>query len=120
MTEKNKRAIGSAQEQAAAAYLTANGYRILERNFYSRFGEIDMIARHNGFLVFIEVKYRAGCKSESPALAVDKRKQRRICRTADYYRLRHRITEDQPCRFDVVAVTPEQIAVYQNAFDYCI
>ena len=50
---------------------------------------------------------------------MDWKKQRRISRTADYYRVKHRILEDVPCRFDVIAVTPDEITLYRDAFPYC-
>ena len=114
----NLRKQGTACEQTAAAYLETQGYRILEKNFYSRYGEIDLIADDTGVLVFNEVKYRTDTAVWSPEEAVDRRKQRKICKTADYYRLRHQIAEDTPCRFDVIAITPEHIVLYQDAFPY--
>lgn len=115
----NKRKEGTIWENAAAEYLELHGYRIIEKNFYSRYGEIDLIADDHGTLVFVEVKYRAETKIQSPEEAVDRKKQKRISRTADYYRLLHQIPEDHPCRFDVAAWTPEGIRLYRNAFPYC-
>lgn len=115
----NRRETGMVWEQAAAEYLERQGYRIVEKNFYSRYGEIDLIAEDGETLVFVEVKYRSGTKIQSPEEAVDRKKQKKICRTADYYRLVHRIPEDHPCRFDVAAWTPEGVCLYRNAFPYC-
>ena len=56
----NKRQTGSRYEETAAAFLTSKGYRVLERNFRCRQGEIDLICRHGRYLVFAEVKYRSG------------------------------------------------------------
>ena len=76
----NKRQTGSRYEETAAAFLTSKGYRVLERNFRCRQGEIDLICRHGRYLVFAEVKYRSGLSMGSPAEAVDARKQERIRR----------------------------------------
>lgn len=114
----NQRETGATYEQAAAEYLERQGYRILTKNFRSRYGEIDLIAVENGILVFAEVKYRTTTDIIRPEEAVDWKKQKKICKTADYYRLRKQIPEDVPCRFDVVSVTPEEITLYRNAFFY--
>ncbi len=115
----DKRSVGAAGESLAAEYLAARGMQILERNFKSRRGEVDLIGRHEGYLVFVEVKYRSGGTSGDPAEAVDRRKQQRICRAADYYRYLHRTGEDVPVRYDVVAIRGEEIRWLQNAFPHC-
>ena len=84
----NKRQTGSEWEQKAADYLAHNGMCIRERNFRNRQGEIDIIGTHDGYLVFAEVKYRSSPSMGHAAEAVDFRKQKQICRVADYYRLR--------------------------------
>ena len=93
------------------------GYEILEMNYRIRQGEIDIIAREGGYIVFVEVKYRA--KGEADALsAVDFRKQRKISRVALTYITRHRLSEYTPYRFDVIAVTDDGCSLIRNAFDY--
>ena len=114
----NKRLLGTQKEQQAAAYLESAGFEILERNYRCRTGEIDLIAADGPALVFVEVKYRRSGAYGSPAEAVDGRKQRTICRVADYYRMRHGIPYGQACRFDVVAVQGEEICLLRNAFPY--
>ncbi|SHJ52310.1 putative endonuclease [Anaerocolumna jejuensis DSM 15929] len=113
----NKRTIGSEKEQKAAAYLTSAGYRILAANFFTRSGEIDLIAREGEVLVFIEVKYRKDLQSGSPLEAVDSRKIRNICKAARYYMYINHIPEDTPCRFDAVGIVEEEITLIRNAFD---
>ena len=54
----NKRALGSEKERAAAVFLEQQGYRILQMNYRCRIGEVDLVARHGEYLVFVEVKYR--------------------------------------------------------------
>ena len=81
----NKRQIGSVYELKASDYLTKKGYQIIERNYRCRIGEIDIIAIERDCLCFIEVKYRKNEKTGDPLEAVDKRKQQKIIRTAQYY-----------------------------------
>lgn len=112
----NTREIGAKQEDVAAAYLTARGMEILERNFRNRQGEIDIIGRHEGYLVFVEVKYRKGLRQGMPAEAVDLRKQQKVCRVADYYRMLHHVGDGAAIRYDVVAIQADNIEWFQNAF----
>ena len=114
---KNKRTIGSNYEKLAGEYLEKQGYKIVEYNFYSRYGEIDIIAKHQGYLVFVEVKYRENDKSGHPLEAVSVSKQRTISKCAFYY-LQKKKLHDVSVRFDVVAILGEQIQVVQNAFDF--
>lgn len=114
----NKRALGSEKERLAAAYLEAHGMRILEHNYRTRHGEIDLIGRHKGYLVFVEVKYRRGDTAGNALDAVDYRKQCQICRTADTYRAVHRISADCGIRYDVLAIQGERITWIPNAFDH--
>ena len=114
----NKRAMGAAWEQKAAEYLKMHGMEILERNYRNRQGEIDLIGCHEGYLVFVEVKYRGSERQGYAAEAVDGRKQGRICRVSDYYRYTHGLGEDTAVRYDVVTVQGEEIEWLQNAFPY--
>lgn len=113
---KNNRETGSRYEQKAAAYLAERGYRILEKNYRCRMGEIDLIARDNVFYVFIEVKYRKNADKGYPEEAVNWQKQRRIRQAAQYYLMSRHLTADTPCRFDVVSILDEKITLIQNAF----
>ena len=112
----NRRAIGTEYETLACEYLIRHGYQILCRNFRCRQGEIDIIARDRDYLVFIEVKYRRDEHEGDPVEAVDARKQARILRTARYYMTRYHISEDTPCRFDVVAVLGSNVRLIRDAF----
>ena len=114
----NKRAVGTSYEKRAGAYLEQQGYEVLEYNFRSRQGEIDIIARDGEYLVFVEVKYRRNAAMGTPFEAVNQKKQRILSRTASYYCLTHGYGETMPCRFDVVAVLGEEIQVLKNAFEY--
>lgn len=110
---------GTAYEQKAARYLTSQGLRILEMNYRTRNGEIDIIAKEpGGAVVFTEVKFRSYADAGSPEEAVDFAKQQNICRVCDYYRMQHHMNADMPIRFDVVAVEGDRIRWIQNAFEY--
>lgn len=115
---ENRRRIGAVHEEKAAEYLRSLGYRILERNFRCRLGEIDLIAEEAGILIFLEVKYRKSSQYGTPAEAVTPAKQRRICRAADFYRMSRHVSGSRSCRFDVVSILGEQIEVYRDAFPY--
>ncbi|MCM1282664.1 MAG: YraN family protein [Muribaculaceae bacterium] len=112
----NRRALGTKYEELAAACLQKRGYRILERNFRCRAGEIDLIARDQEYLVFVEVKYRANADCGSPLEAVDVRKQGKLLKAARYYLMLHGYAEETDCRFDVVAIRGDAFTLVQNAF----
>ncbi len=111
---------GKQGEELAAAYLVAAGFRIVERNYRCRFGEIDIVAEEGGTLVFVEVKSRRTAAYGGPLVAVDARKQGKISRISLHYltekNLRHR-----PARFDVVAVmllpSGQRIELIRDAFE---
>ena len=113
----NKRAVGTKFEQEAANYLMKNGYHILQNNFRCKIGEIDLIAKNEGYLCFIEVKYRSGLSKGYPAEAINLNKIRKITRTAEFYMLLHKIPQDTPCRFDAVVILDREISLIKNAFD---
>ena len=114
----NTHQIGAYYEGVAARYLQKKGYRILQRNFRCRQGEIDIVALDGRTIVFVEVKYRRGKSTGYPEEAVTLHKQRVISRTADFFRVRYRVQEEIPCRFDCIALAGEEIRHYENAFDY--
>ena len=116
--EKNKRQVGGQWEKQAAEYLTAQGMQIVESNFRCRQGEIDLIGYHEGYLVFVEVKYRSTNEQGYALEAVDFRKQRKICRVADYYRYLHKVGDFENIRYDVVAIQNGEIRWIQNAFSH--
>ena len=112
----NKRDAGSRYETYAAVYLEERGYRILERNFRSRAGEIDLIGKDGMYLVFGEVKYRKNGQAGHPEESVDARKQGRIFRAAQNYLSWKKYPQDTPCRFDVLAVEGTEVRLIKNAF----
>ena len=115
---QNNRRVGGAHETLATLELERLGYKILENNFRCRIGEIDIIALHKGYLVFIEVKYRSNAKKGSPIEAVDFRKQMRISKVARYYMYEKRLADSTPVRFDVIGILKTDITYIENAFTY--
>ena len=104
MTGQRNQAVGARGEELATGHLQANGYRILERNFRSRGGEVDIVARdRDGTIVFVEVKTRSNLAFGLPQLAVNSRKQRQIAKGALTWLSRNR-SHQQAARFDVIAV----------------
>lgn len=109
---------GALQEGQAAKFLEGKGYQVLQKNYYSPFGEIDLVARQGRYLVFVEVKYRKDSKGGHPLEAVDAHKQRRIFKSALHYCLRHGYGEQTPCRFDVVGILGEEMIHVEDAFPF--
>lgn len=118
-TVVNNRRLGNNYERLAGKYLEAQGYQILEYNFYSRTGEIDIVALHEGYLVFVEVKYRKDNQKGYPLEAISFQKQRTISRCALYYMKKKGLSE-MPVRFDVVGILGEEIQLVQNAFEFTL
>lgn len=103
MAQSNKRAIGRLGEDAVCGFLERRGAEILCRNYTIRGGEMDIIARYDDILLFVEVKTRQQDALQSGAAAVDRKKQQRMIRTAEHYLLSHADTPLQT-RFDVAEV----------------
>ena len=99
---KNKQFLGSFGEDAAAAFLSKKGFTVIQRNFFCRLGEIDIIAEEGEYLAFVEVKLRKNADHGEAREFVTFSKQKRIIMAAKYWLSRHP-TELQP-RFDVVEV----------------
>ena len=112
--------LGNKGEQLAAQYLKKKGYRIIERNYRCKFGEVDIIARDGGTLSFIEVKSGRSLGSNFPKESITRRKQHQISKVATFYLQRKRLTETVS-RFDVVLVQfstiPEKIELIKGAFE---
>lgn len=114
----NNRQKGNSGEEIAANYLKKKGYRIMERNFTTDIGEIDMVAAGDGCIVFVEVKERFSDKFGYAADAVGYRKQNKISQVASQYIRKYRLF-DVSVRFDVIEVYFEdkRIEHIENAFD---
>ncbi|MGE0491261.1 MAG: YraN family protein [Vulcanimicrobiota bacterium] len=95
--------LGDRGEEAAVSLLKNKGMRILERNFRTRYGEIDIIASCQQIMIFVEVKTRSSHSFGLPQEAVEGRKQARLRKLASAYMAR--LDWQGECRFDVVAVS---------------
>lgn len=113
--------IGQRGEAAAAAYLEKKGFRILERNYHSPYGEADIIAENGQYIIFVEVKTRKTGTMVEGVEAVDTVKQKKLAQTAQLYLLEHP-SVFQP-RFDVIQVTPTgenrcRVEQFSGAFEW--
>jgi len=111
---------GEKGESIAVNCLKKQGYRIIELNYRTKLGEIDIIAKQGGSLVFIEVKARKSSRFGRPELAVTPKKQRKISMVALYY-LKSTKQSNAKARFDVVAINSTDdgpnIKIIKNAFE---
>ena len=113
--------LGKKGEEIAARYLGDKGYKILERNYKSKLGEIDIIAQEDNTICFIEVKTRKTHTTVSPQESVNQDKQYQLSKTALTF-LKSRSLLSKRCRFDVVSIilnedeTLEKITLIKNAF----
>ncbi len=98
-------AVGRRGERAAARHLKRQGYRILERNFTTRRGEVDIVAFREGVLAFVEVRSQTEPVLIDPVVTVTRAKQLRVIKAAQAYCTRHGLPQEQvSLRFDVIAV----------------
>ncbi len=116
-----KRRLGFKGEKLAVKHLKKSGYKILERNFRCKSGEVDIIAQLGEVIAFVEVKTRTGDRFGTPAEAVDERRRQRYRNTANFFMyLTGRDINDFIVRFDIieVIVAPggETLNHWENAF----
>ena len=112
------RLLGRSGEDIAAKYLKDNGYEILDKNYATSVGEIDIIAAGEGYLVFVEVKLRYSDDYGYGADAVNHIKQRKISQVASQYIHRFRLY-NEAVRFDIIEVytSDKRVVHIKNAFD---
>ena len=113
----NKKKTGTAYEVIAAEYLKKQGIQILEMNYRTFRGEIDIIGKEKDTLIFIEVKYRKNASYGQPWEAISVDKQKRICYVANYYLLNNKWKWQ--IRFDVISICGDEIMWFPNAFYSC-
>lgn len=118
--KNNHREIGDIGEEATAQFLIKNGYKILQRNYTVRGGEIDIIAEKNGVVAFVEVKTRGKNPLDTGENAITKSKKQFIIRTAE--RFLQTLDEPCDCRFDVAVAEAKDMKIvrlkyYVSAFD---
>jgi putative endonuclease len=104
----SQRAItGQQAEQRACDYLLGQGLKLVARNFNCARGELDLVMDDRGTLVFVEVRCRRDAGYGNAAESVDARKQARLIAAAQIYLQQHPRAAQQPCRFDVLGLTPD-------------
>ncbi|MDQ9169195.1 YraN family protein [Oxalobacteraceae bacterium R-40] len=106
---------GQAGEEQALEYLLSQGFRLVERNFHCRGGEIDLIVQKDGMLLFVEVRKRASGQFGGAAASVIPAKQARLKKAAQFYLQRY--ADPPPCRFDVIAIDGNQLNWITNAIE---
>jgi len=111
---------GKQAESIAVKHLKRNGYRIIQKNYRNKLGEIDIIAKDGKTLVFVEVKAKRTTSFGNPKYAVTPKKQRKISMVALFY-LKVNGQIDSRARFDVVAISSAdsypEIEIIKNAFE---
>lgn len=115
-----RKKLGNRGEKIAAKFLRKQGYQIIEKNYRSRLGEIDIVAEEDESIVFVEVKTRCSTDFGLPEEALSYDKRRRLSKLALGY-LAHRRIKDTNCRFDVVSILMDNnranhIKLIKNAF----
>jgi len=117
---KDRRELGRMGEELALKEIKSRGYKCITRNYRCALGEVDLIAKHEDTLVFIEIKTRRGRTLGYAKEAINRRKKRQLSKVALQY-LKAKNCNDVKSRFDVVAISlgagGKQIEVIQNAFD---
>lgn len=112
---------GKHAEDLACRYLKQQGLRLLEQNYNTRFGEIDLVMQDRDTTVFVEVRYRKRSDVVDPLSSVDRHKQLKLIRTARYYLQKQPNADLLPTRFDVIAISEQdaqpQIQWIKNAFE---
>ena len=111
---------GKKSENDAVRYLKKNGYRIIEKNYRTRLGEIDIIAKDGKTIVFVEVKARRSIRYGHPKWAITPKKKRNMSMVALHY-LKSTRQNKAKARFDVITIHPEEnsmrIELIKNAFE---
>ncbi len=111
--EDNRKTVGQLGEDEAAKYLKKNGYEIIERNYMISHSEIDIIAKNEKYIVFVEVRSKTGTQFGSPEDSMSNSKRRQVRKTAELYLLTNKYKEHQ-IRFDFIGVVFENNNVKIN------
>jgi len=113
----DKRIKGDDKERLAEKYLVSKGFSLIERNFFCKAGEIDIIMQDGEYLVFIEVRYRKNKDFGGALASITPSKQRKLRRAAELYLLKNFANTLPDCRFDVVGIEGnDEIEWIKNAF----
>ena len=111
-----KKLLGRLGEKKAEKFLKRKKYKIIERNYRTKFAECDLIALYGNLLVFVEVKTRSSIAYGNPADAVDYNKQRKYVKLAEYYLMVNNEYKNCSVRFDVVEILNDDINHLEGAF----
>lgn len=109
--------LGKEGEAVAAEYLRRKGYRVIEENYRTRRGEIDLICEQKGSIIFVEVKTRKSLYFGHPEEAVDSRKRKKVVEIALNYLAEKNLNGKVDCRFDVVAITLKDSRIVSHIVD---
>ncbi|MBN1383583.1 MAG: YraN family protein [Elusimicrobia bacterium] len=113
-SNKNTNEIGRSGESLAEKFLKKSGYKIIEKNFRTKFGEIDIISEYRNTIVFVEVRTRKNSDFGVPQLSVNIHKQRRLSLAALTFIKKNLLNSDY--RFDIIAICSNKIEHIKNAF----
>ncbi|GMR16997.1 MAG: YraN family protein [Gammaproteobacteria bacterium] len=120
MAADSAKSLGRAAEGLAERYLVGNGLLLVERNFLCRHGEIDLVMRDGGTLIFVEVRLRHANRFASAAASVNLRKQRKLVRAAGIYLGRRRQFRQYAVRFDVLALDARHAGSCRTSDEFTI
>ena len=112
----HKKLLGLKGEVQASKFLKSKGYKIIEKNYRTKFSEVDLIALYGDLLVFIEVKTRTTKQFGMPREAVGYEKRRKYVLTAEYYLQTHAEHSNKNVRFDVIDILGDEITHIEHAF----
>lgn len=101
---EQRKQLGNDSESLAGRFLMQKGYKIVESNFSCKRGEIDLIVRNDDLLVFVEVRSKTSAQYGQPMETVNRKKQEKIHKAAEYYLYIHPELAGLYCRFDVISI----------------
>lgn len=113
----NKRNVGTDKEDLVTIFLEKNGVKILDRNYSTDRGEIDIVGSDGDYIVFFEVKYRKGPEYGNPLEAITPGKRRRIIAASRIYLYNNHYSDNTYVRYDCIGVLNSEITWIKNAFD---
>ena len=118
MIMQNTLELGKSAETQALHFLESRGLKLIENNYRCKCGEIDIVMRDADMVVFVEVRFRRNNRYGSGAETVGRKKQQKIIASASYYLQRNKKLARQPCRFDVISMSPGNIGSSGNNIDW--
>ncbi len=112
----NKKQLGAIAEEKACAFLQKKGFCLLDRNYHTAFGEVDLIMKDKDEIVFIEVRSRSYTTFGTAIDSINKTKQQKVIKSAVHYLQKRKWLDKVNYRFDVVGCSPTIIEWIKNAF----